>query len=185
MPSRHPSIARTLRIVGASSLFLAITAGCSATNGSTVGQSSAALTSTLADGGAVAIDVCLTSYVECVRGDAGTCRQTLHDCLRPGGGDGDGHGRGGGGGDCDGGPNGPPPGSDGIAPPPRRSDDDGDGDDLIGADGGAPPPGGPASCLDALDQCAAGSETADACASAAETCFAALPAPPEGGHHRR
>jgi hypothetical protein len=179
MPSRHPSIPRTLRILGASSLFVSLVA-CSGATGSATGQTSAALTTTLADGGAIAISACLTSYVECVRGDAGSCRQTLHDCLRPG----DGDGRGGGGAcDNDGGPNGPPLGSDGGAPPPRPND--GDGDDLIGADGGAPPPGGPAACLDTLDQCPASSETSDACASAAETCFAALPAPHGGGHHRR
>jgi hypothetical protein len=92
MLSRNRSIARTVRILGASSMFLTITAGCSASNGSSTGQSAVALSaSTLADGGATAISACLGACVECVRGEAGSCRQTLHECLHPRDGDGDGN----------------------------------------------------------------------------------------------
>lgn len=166
MASRHSSIARTLRILGTSSVFLALSA-CSANTGSTTGQSASALTNTSADGGTIDPTACLTTYVECVRGDAGSCRQALHDCMRPGGDHGEHGGRGG-------------PGCDGGAPPPRP--DDGDADD--GVDGGAPT-SGPGACIAALDQCAASAETVDACVGAADTCFAALPPPPAGGRGHR
>lgn len=145
----------------------ALTAGANATSSDSAARSEKAT-------------ACLTTYVECLRSgsDAATCKEALHECMRPppppdggapcdqGEGPSRGHGDG---------PPPPPPGdpsADGSAPPPPPfgpAPHD-------GADGG--PEGGPRACIDALDQCASGSDAVDVCVSAAVSCFEALPKPP-------
>ena len=159
--------------------------GCSQAAQSTASQSSALTADTTDDGGVPStLAPCLTTYVECVRAlasgsDVTACRSALHACVmpaRPGDGDG------GACGDHGGGPRG-----DGAPGAPRDhgpgDDDDADGGVAPDGDGGARA-GGPRACVDALDVCAAGADTADVCVADAVTCFASLPRPDHGGRGR-
>ena len=134
-------------------LGILTTPACSAsspTPTATTSSALAALSTADVDGG---IDpnanACLATYVACLRvpSDAATCKTALIACASapPLGGDG-----GSAGAKCNHGG-----GHGGLA-------DDGDADDAAIA-----------ACLASLDQCAAGSATADVCTGAAATCLAA------------
>lgn len=155
MRSSFPNTSRSLLAVGLFTLA-ATTAACGAsstTTPSTATTSSAltALGTAGADGG---IDpnaaACLATYVGCLRAssDTATCKTALLACASAAPFIADGGSEGG---PCHGGGR----HGGGLA-------DDGDADD-------API----AACLATLDQCAASSDTSDACIGAATTCLAA------------
>jgi hypothetical protein len=113
-------------------------------------------------GGAEKLTSCLTTYVDCLRAtgaDDATCKEALHECLRPppprpGPGTG----------------LGPPPGDDGGLPPPPPPPPP------PPLDGGAA--GGPRACFVSLDACAAGTDSVDVCVADAVNCLSAFPPPP-------
>jgi hypothetical protein len=194
----HGLVSRAFEIslvLGALGAFTAC--GSQSTGTSSTSSQVVAADGSLTAGDPAAFSACLTTYVGCLRADAAdaaSCRSDLHACLPkpPGRPHGDGDGDGG----CDHEGKGPPPperdGGVGAPPPPPEADGglgvppppppDGDG----GL--GAPPPHeggheGPRACMSALDACAAGSATADACVTEALACIAALPKPPPHPGH--
>lgn len=88
--------------------------------------------------------------------------------------------------DGGGAPPGPPPNGQEPPPPPPGQGDGDDGGSLPGPPNGHEPPplppgdggAGPFACFQALDTCAAGTDSVDSCVATAVSCLSAFPPPP-------
>ncbi len=165
------------RTLGFTVISLGLMACGSAGTTSSTGETASAISAAAGDATTATTtdaSTCIATYVTCVRDGGTKCKDDLHACIHPKSDDG---GQG-----CDGDHHGKPEG-DGGPGGPEHGPADGEGHGPPGGGHGERPDGAARkACTDALDTCAAGTDTPEACAAAAKTCLDALPKPPHPSH---